>query len=420
MAPREPECRKPGPLLQGAPLQQNCRAPARKRTALPSRFPPVKYATSAIAARWGCAYFFAINGLAYGSIVARMPVLKAQAALDAGELGRAIFCLGIGGLLAFPLAGVLQGRIGSKAVASMGAVLLLLAWPAVGLAAGWWSLAAAFFVFGFANGTLEVGGGVQAVTLEKAGGAPVMSGLFALYSLGNLAGAVLAAALSGLPLVTHYGLLASVSLLALPLAARRLLPDGRGTRGRQAEQARLRLPPLALLAIAGLALCAMVAEGAVSDWGALLMKARHASSDALAALAYAAFSATMILGRLFGDRLRAACETVVLVRIMALIATAGMLTAIAAPHAALGIAGFAAAGLGLSVIAPIMFSTAGRHPAVDPGVAIASMTTLGYGGLLLGPAGIGFLADSIGLPAAMLSVAGLCAVIALLAGTVRR
>lgn len=373
----------------------------------------------AIAARRGCAYFFAVNGLAYGSIVARMPLLKQQSALDAAELGQAIFCLGIGGLVAFPLAGVLQARIGSKAVATIGAVLLLLAWPVVGLATGWWSLAIAFFVFGYANGTLEVGGGVQAVTVERALGAPAMSGLFALYSLGNLVGAIGAAALAHLPLVTHYGLLAAAALAALPLAARRLLPDGLRSGGKR-HPTRLRLPPLALFGIAGLAFCAMVAEGAVSDWSALLMKALHASSDAVAALAYAGFSATMIIGRLFGDRLRAACPPVALVRGMALVATIGMLMAIAAPHPALGIAGFALAGLGLSVIAPIMFSTAGSHPSVDPGVAIASLSTLGYGGLLLGPAGIGFLADSVGLPEAMLSVAGLCAVIGLHAGAVRR
>ncbi len=370
-----------------------------------------------LAARRGCAFFFAINGLAYGSIVARMPLLKQQSGLDAAELGQAIFCLGIGGLVAFPLAGILQGRIGSRAVATIGAVLLLLAWPMVGLATGWWSLAIAFFVFGYANGMLEVGGGVQAVTVERALGAPAMSGLFALYSLGNLAGAIGAAALAQLPLVTHYGLLAAAALAGLPLAARRLLPDGVRA---GAPRPRLRLPPLALFGIAGIAFCAMVAEGAVSDWSALLMKALHDSSDAVAALAYAGFSATMIIGRLFGDRLRAACPPVALVRGMALVATAGMLMAIAAPHPALGIAGFALAGLGLSVIAPIMFSTAGSHPSVDPGVAIASLSTLGYGGLLLGPAGIGFLAESVGLPGAMLSVAGLCAVIGLHAGTVRR
>ena len=80
----------------------------------------------------------------------------------------------------------MQGRIGSKAITTIGAILLLLAWPVVRVATAWWHLAAAFFLFGFANGTLEVGGGVQAVTVERTLGAPVMSGLFALYSLGVL------------------------------------------------------------------------------------------------------------------------------------------------------------------------------------------------------------------------------------------
>ncbi|WKW52291.1 MFS transporter [Rhodomicrobium lacus] len=369
------------------------------------------------AARLGCAYFFLVNGLAYGSVVARMPALKMQTGVNDAQLGQAILCLGIGGLCAFPVAGVLQGRIGSKMLVGAGTALMLATWPLIGLAAEWWQLALTFFALGYACGTLEVGAGVQAVMVERALGRPAMSGFFALFSTGCLAGALISAAASDIPPAAQYAALAAFFLALLPFAMRPLLPDAETE---SAEKGGLRLPPLPILGLALLCLCAFLSEGAISDWGALLMKAAHGSTDTVAALAFAAFSATMIVGRLAGDSLRARYEMTALVRALAIVATIGMAVAMLAPHPTLAIAGFGLAGLGLSVIAPALFSAAGNHPGVDPGIAVASISTLGYGGLLLGPSVIGFLAHGVGVPAAMLLIVAMCAAIALFVGRVKR
>ncbi|MBT3069711.1 MFS transporter [Rhodomicrobium sp. Az07] len=376
----------------------------------------MKALARAQAARLGCAFFFLVNGLAYGSVVARMPALKMQTGVNDAQIGQAILCLGIGGLCAFPIAGVLQSRIGSKYLVGAGTALMMATWPLIGLAAEWWQLAAAFFAFGYACGTLEVGGGVQAVMVERALGRPAMSGFFALFSTGCLAGALVSAAASDIAPAAQYAAFAAFFLALLPFALRPLLPDAETE---SAEKGGLRLPPLPILGLALLCLCAFLSEGAISDWGALLMKAAHGSTDTIAALAFAAFSATMIVGRLAGDGLRARYAMPALVRALAVVATVGMAVATLAPHPALAIAGFALAGLGLSVIAPALFSAAGNHPGVDPGIAVASISTLGYGGLLLGPSVIGFLAHGFGMSAAMMLIVGMCAAIALFAGRLK-
>jgi len=373
----------------------------------------MKALARAQAARLGCSFFFLANGLAYGSVVARMPALKMQTGVNDAELGQAILCLGIGGLCAFPVAGVLQARVGSKRLVGVGTALMLATWPLIGLASVWWQLAAAFFVLGYACGTLEVGGGVQAVMVERALARPAMSGFFALFSAGGLLGALISAAASDVSPAVQYAALAALFLALLPFAVRPLLPD---TETESSEKGGLRLPPLPILGIALLCLCAFLAEGAISDWGALLMKGAHGATDTMAALAFAAFSATMIVGRLAGDGLRARYEMTALVRVLAVVATVGMAVAVLAPHPLIAIGGFALAGIGLSVIAPALFSAAGNHPGVDPGIAVASISTLGYGGLLLGPSVIGFLAHGIGMQGAMLLIVAMCAAIALFSG----
>jgi hypothetical protein len=49
---------------------------------------------------------------------------------------------------------------------------------------------------------------------------------------------------------------------------------------------------------------------------------------------------------------------------------------------------------------PVLIRGAGTQRAMPPGLAVAAITTVGYLGILLGPAGIGFLASMVGLPAA--------------------
>jgi MFS family permease len=76
-------------------------------------------------------------------------------------------------------------------------------------------------------------------------------------------------------------------------------------------------------------------------------------------------------------------------------------------------------GLGLSVVFPAGMSAAGEAVPGRGAEAIAVVATIGYGGFLLGPPLLGFLAQAWGLDRALLVVAALAAVVALLAGALR-
>jgi hypothetical protein len=69
--------------------------------------------------------------------------------------------------------------------------------------------------------------------------------------------------------------------------------------------------------------------------------------------------------------------------------------------------GYALVGAGCSNIVPVLYTAAGRQRVMPEHVAIPAITTLGYAGILAGPAAIGFAAHAASLAAAFLVVAAL-------------
>ncbi len=82
------------------------------------------------------------------------------------------------------------------------------------------------------------------------------------------------------------------------------------------------------------------------------------------------------------------------------------------PSWIVAVAGFALIGLGCSNIVPVLFTGAGRQTAMPQSLAVPAMTTMGYAGLLAGPAAIGFVAHASSLPIALLLVAALMLAVA--------
>lgn len=357
------------------------------------------------AARWSCAYFFAICGVAYGSVMSRMPAIKADVGLNDAELGSALLCLGLGALTAFLIAGWIQTRIGSRRVQIAGGLGLLLTFPLLGLPGHLWSLALAFYIMGVTNGTTEVAMGTQAILVERAVGKPRLSSLHAMYSLGGLVGSLGGALLIGLPPFLHFSLAAAIMLCLLPFASARLLDDKPAPSEKRKGR---RLPPRLVVLLGVLALCCYASEGAIGDWGALLLHSIKGASQQTAALAYAAFSAAMVIGRLAGDRLRAEFGDYCLMRALAVIATCGSLIVLFVPWPGVSLAGYALMGVGLSVIVPMVFSAVGRVRGFSTSASVAVVSSMGFGGLLIAPPLIGMLAQLVGLQEALLVVAVLC------------
>jgi MFS family permease len=357
---------------------------------------------------------FAANGAVFGNWAVRIPAVKADLHLSEAALGGALLVPAVGALIAMPLVGALSARFGSRA-ATVGTALVFFLVPALlGLTPSLPWLVPALLLFGLAFGGLDVAMNAQAVTVERAGGRPVMSSFHAAFSagalLGSLTGALAASA--GLPLAVHLGTTGLV-LLALcgPLFPAMLREESSaGKRGPLFAWPHGRLLPLAVIAAV-----VLLAEGAVADWSAVYLRQELGAGAGTAGLAFTAFSLAMVAGRLAGDRLVVAWGRVRTVRVSALIALGGGLVVAFVPSVVAVVLGFAALGVGLACVVPLVFSAAaGNDP--EPGPALAAVSTPGYLGFLLGPPAIGGLAELVGLGTALALLPVLLAGVALLAG----
>jgi MFS family permease len=179
-------------------------------------------------------------------------------------------------------------------------------------------------------------------------------------------------------------------------------------------------PPAIAFLVGGLCFVVFLAEGAMLDWSAVFLRSERGISIARASVGYAAFSVAMATGRLLGDRITAALGPVAVVRYGGVVAATGFVLATALPWPATSLIGFVLVGLGASNIVPVLFSAAGRMSGPSVGMSLATVTALGYAGVLAGPAVIGFIAHATSLPLALGGIAALLFGVALCAPIVRR
>ncbi|KRC25741.1 MFS transporter [Acidovorax sp. Root217] len=353
---------------------------------------------------------FFISGFAMAAWAPLVPFTKAQLSLHEATLGLLLLCMGAGSIVSMPLAGALSARWGCRRVLVASALLVCASLPLLALAptAPW--LGVALFLFGAGIGGLGCAGNIQAILVERASGRPMMSGFHGLFSLGGVAGAggmIVLLGVLGTSLGQATAAVAAVVLALLALAAPHFLAGG----GAQSGPAFAR-PTGVVLFIGTLCFILFLAEGAMLDWSAVFLTQVQGMPAERAGLGYAAFATAMTVGRLTGDRWvrRIGPQRTVLTG--ALLAAAGLGLATLAPTWPLALPGFALVGLGCSNIVPVLFSLAGRQHAMPESLAVPAIATMGYAGVLMGPALIGFVAHGTSLVAALLLLAGLLGAVA--------
>ncbi len=353
---------------------------------------------------------FLIAGLSTACWACLVPFARARLGIGDAALGLLLLGLGAGSVGAMPLAGLLTHRFGCRAVILTAGCLLCGCLPLLAAVPGLAATAACLVLFGAALASLDVAMNVRAVLVEAEAGRPLMSGFHGIYSAGGIAGALGTGALLSAgagPLAAASGLAGS-GLLLLLAAAPGLGIGADGGAAPVPVRTLVRALPRGPVLLIGL-LCAVcfLAEGAVADWSALLLRRGGRLGPAWSGAGYAAFSATMTLGRLCGDAVvRRAGGRAVLAG-GGLLASAGLLLAVASPAPWAALAGFALAGAGAANLAPLLIGAAGRQRSVPPAAGVAAAGTLGYAGLLAGPALVGLAAGAVGLPAALVLVASL-------------
>ncbi|MER5969779.1 MFS transporter [Streptomyces sp. NPDC002055] len=370
--------------------------------------------------------FFALDGLLFAGWVVRIPAIKQQTGASTGDLGLALLGVSAGAVATMTVTGRLCTRFGNHPVTVVTGLLFSVGIALPPLAGSPLVLGLVLLVFGTAYGAINVAMNSAAIDLVAALRRPVMPSFHAAFSLGGMLGAGLGGLLAGQLTVTrHLLLLAACGLLITALAGRVLLttpaPDS-GERGpRRTGMDRAAARPAgghrrAVVFLGLIALCTAYGEGALADWSALHLEEDLGAHAGLAAAGYSVFALAMTVGRLTGTALLERLGQTRALVAGGATATVGMLLGALAPSLPVALVGFTVTGLGLSNIFPVAIGRAGEL-AGPSGVATAS--TLGYGGILLGPPAIGLLADRSSLPVALTTVAALSAVAALVAWAVR-
>lgn len=368
--------------------------------------------------------FFA-QGLGFGSLFARLPSIKERFELSDSTLALLTLALPLLAGVATLVTGSVVQRVHSDLVLRVAIATELVALVAIGLAPSLAVLVPAWIAMGIAFGMVDATMNMKAVSLQERYGRSIVVGFYAVYSAAGIVASVSAAwtAHAGLPLWVFFGIEAVILLPLLIATGRSLIHARVGAAGltvRTGERAnlRVRVPWGPVIGIGIVLTSTYFIESSASSWGAVYVKDTLLAPESIAALAYGGYSAAMLIGRLTADRLIRTFGAARVIRVCALIALVGMVAVVAAWSPWVALVGFALAGGGLCVIAPLAFAAAGTLD--GSGVAVARANTFTYVGFLLGAALIGPVADLSSMRIAYLVSVALAVVILLMAGNLSK
>lgn len=353
---------------------------------------------------------FFIPGFAAAIWAVLVPFAKAKTGVDDGLLGLILLCLGAGSLTAMPLAGALASRFGYRQVMIGSTAVICLSLPMLATAGSPWLLGAYLLLFGAGMGAMDCVMNMQAVLVEREAGRAMISGFHAFFSIGGFIGAVVMTAL----LSAHVGPIAVclAGSVAMALLAAASIAHWRGESPHQ-DGPMIAWPKGIVLFLGILAFIVFLAEGTMLDWSAVFLADVRKLAPSMAGLGYGTFALTMTATRLFGDSVVERLGRRRSIVVGALVAASGFIVLTWVTPWQASLVGYVLLGLGCANIVPALFSLAGNQTRMPEGIAITAVTTLGYSGVLAGPALIGLAAHGIGLPGAFMGVTVLLVAVAL-------
>jgi predicted MFS family arabinose efflux permease len=369
-------------------------------------------------ARVATSVIFGVHGAVTGTFAARVPWLADHVGVGVGGLGLALLMPGIGALLAMPLSGRFLHRYDLRKLVRVLIVLWCAALLLPTLPTTLLVLCPLLAVYGATAGVADVAMNAHAVLVEERYGRSVMSSFHGSWSLGGLAGSAVAAiaARANVDARIHFLVTAVVLIVVAVVASGWLLPH-RSEPDLDAPPA-FALPSRAVLPIGLIGLCAVFAEVAGLDWGAVYVRDLLHHPASTAALTVSTFSISMAVARFAGDRVVHRLGPVAAVRAAALCATTGALTVVLGRQIALVIVGFALLGIGIAVVVPLVFAAAGRI-GDHPGRSLAGVAGIAYGSGLIAPGVIGGIAHLTSLTVSFTLVVVLTAAMGVGAGVLR-
>jgi fucose permease len=362
---------------------------------------------------------FILSGFSFASWASRIPQVRDALSLSPRGLGLVLLAAAVGSVVSMPLAGVVIARLGTAHTVAVMAVLAAVgvATSAVGYRVGVVPVVAGLFLVGVGLGTWDVAMNVEGAAVEQHLGFSIMPRFHAGFSVGTVAGAGIGSALValGISARTHLIVVAGLVALIAPLAVRSFLASAP-----PAEQEERRAPLRAwterrTLLIGLFVFAAAFTEGTGNDWLGVATIDGYGAPAALGTLTFAIFLAAMTIGRWFGPAFIDRRGRVPTVRVLGVVALAGLGLVVFGGSLAVAMAGAALWGLGISLGFPVGMSAASDDPRRAAG-RVSVVATIGYVAFLAGPPLIGFLGEEVGTLRALTVAGGLVALGLLVSG----
>ncbi|MTI38931.1 MFS transporter [Fulvivirga lutimaris] len=340
---------------------------------------------------------FLLLSVLFALWITRIPEVKLRLGLSEGDLGSVLFFTPLGAIISMLLSSNLirwKGE-GKSTVIALLFYGVTMATPL--FAYDFLTLCIALFLVGFSMGWVDISMNAVANTIEKVDGVKIMSTSHGFFSLGGIIGGSIGGILAGIgtdgliQMIAAFITLAIIVMLIIAPKIKSITDDSN-----KEQHVIFSIPGKSLMGLAVIAFCIMLGEGAIADWSTVYLNNNLSSGPALAGFGFAAFSATMTIGRFNGDYLIEKFGSNNVVKGGLIMAFAGLIL-LFIKSIALALLGFGMIGFGYSSVIPILFSQASQKADVSPARGLASVATLGYFGFLLGPVIIGWTAEIIGL-----------------------
>ncbi|ELV7528128.1 MFS transporter [Edwardsiella ictaluri] len=360
---------------------------------------------------------FFIAGLSLATWAPLIPLAKLRLMADNGLMGMVLLAFGIGSLLMMPLSGVLASRYGCRVVFVFATLVILALLPALATFDTPLTLGLALFVFGSGIGAIDVVVNIHAVQVEKLAANPVMSGFHALFSIGGIIGSGLVSTL----IIYGFTPLVTISMVMILILGLLMFTVGGLLNYSESDDSPFFVIPKGIvIALGALCFVAYIMEGSMLDWSGILLTNHSSVSSNYAGLSYTVFAFAMTIGRLLGDRLIKSFGRFSVFLVSSIISIAGLGVIVSTTILFIMISGFFLIGIGLANIVPILFSAAGRQTTMPNTLAVAAISSIGYAGILIGPAFIGGIAHLSNLTTAFTAVAVLSLSIPLCSQLIRK
>jgi MFS family permease len=346
---------------------------------------------------------FIINGTVIGALYARIPDIKEQLDISNSALGIALLCLPLGLLIGLGFSGKQSAKRGSAPVTYYSTYALAIALLIVGPVINYYTFCLTFVLFGACLATQDVAMNSHAIVLEHEADKRYMSTFHATFSMGALGGGLLGGffAQQKTTIMWQSAFIAMLIFLANFFVRNMFLSadlDKHAVEGKK----KIKRPKIFII-VGLLGTCAAIGEGSAGDWGAILARDTFDATPFISTLPYICFSAAMVIGRLFGDRLATKYGPMNLIIGGGTIAGVGLGGGLLVGGIGGVVFGWFAAGIGLSIVVPMLFTQAGEiaktrfEGQFAPSEGVAIVSGIAYFGFLVGPPILGFLGDAIGL-----------------------